>query len=146
MNDEIGDRSAELIELMADIVAAFVSNNSVPVAGIPELIASVHSSLTGLASGSTAAPVETKAPAVNPKKSVHADHIVCLEDGMKFKSLRRHLATSHNLMPDAYRTKWNLPSDYPMVAPSYAAQRSALAKESGLGRKAAAPAKRKAKG
>lgn len=146
MNDETYDRSAELIELTADIVAAFVSKNSVPVAGLPELIASVHSSLTGLASGSTAAPAETKAPAVKPKKSVHADHIVCLEDGMKFKSLRRHLATSHNLTPDAYRTKWNLHSDYPMVAPSYAAQRSASAKESGLGRKAAAPAKRKAKG
>lgn len=148
MIDEAHDHSAELIELTADIIAAFVSNNSVAVAGIPELIALVHSSLSSLANGVTAAPAEAQTPAVNPKKSVFPDYIVSLEDGRKFKSMRRHLGLL-GMTPDDYRTKWNLPRDYPMVAPNYAATRSALAKASGLGRKAApvkaAPAKRKAR-
>lgn len=147
MTDE-HDHGAELVELTADIIAAFVSNNPVPIAGLPDLIASVHSSLSSLASGKIAPPAETKTPAVNPKKSVFPDYIVSLEDGRKFKSMRRHLGLL-GMTPDDYRTKWNLPRDYPMVAPNYAATRSALAKASGLGRKAApsnaVPAKRKAK-
>ncbi len=135
------------IELTADIVSAYVGNNPLPASGLPDLIASVSASVRKL--GSIAA-VESAPlnPAVNPKRSVFPDHIVCLEDGKKFKSLKRHLMTDHGLSPDEYRTKWGLPSDYPMVAPNYSATRSALAKSSGLGRKPAipaAPAKRKAK-
>lgn len=153
MTDESDNRAAELIELATGIVSAFVSNNSVPVAELSALIASVHSSLSNL-SRPVPPPVEQKAPAVNPKKSVFPDYIVSLEDGKRFKSLKRHLSTHYDLTPDDYRAKWGLPSDYPMVAPNYAASRSALAKASGLGRKAApvekepvkkAPVKRKAK-
>lgn len=148
MTDETDNHTAELIELTADIVSAFVSNNAVPVAGLSELIASVHQSLSGL-SQPVVAPAAAPIPAVNPKRSVFPDYIICLEDGKKFKSLKRHLNTDFGLNPDEYRTKWGLPRDYPMVAPNYAAQRSALAKASGLGLKAApakkATAKRKAK-
>ena len=146
MTDESDHRAAELIELAAGIVSAFVSNNSVPAAGLPDLIATVHSSLTGLKSPVTP-PAEQQAPAVNRKKSVFPDYIISLEDGRKFKSMKRHLGLL-GMTPDEYRAKWDLPADYPMVAPNYAAARSALAKSMGLGRKAAvekAPAKRKAK-
>ena len=151
MTNEFDTRSAELAELTADIVSAYVSNNPLPVSGLPDVIASVHASLSGL--GTPIPPVaEPQTPAVNPKKSVTADFIICLEDGKKFKSLKRHLSTDFGLTPDAYRTKWNLPHDYPMTAPNYAAQRSQLAKSIGLGRKAEpvspakkAPARRKAK-
>ena len=123
----------EHMALAADIVAAYVSNNSVQAAELPALIQSVHASLMK-AAGSAEPPVEApKEPAVPIKKSVTNDHIVCLEDGKKFKSLKRHLATSYDLTPAAYRTKWGLPPDYPMVAPAYAAQRSELAKAAGLG-------------
>ena len=127
------------IELTADIVSAYVGNNPLPASGLPDLIASVSASVRKLGS---AAPVESPAlnPAVNPKRSVFPDHIVCLEDGKKFKSLKRHLMTDHGLSPEEYRGKWGLPSDYPMVAPNYSATRSALAKSSGLGRKPAVPA------
>ena len=117
-----------------DIVAAYVSHNSLRAADLPELIASVHASISNLSHD--VATHEVKAaenPAVAIKKSITKDHIVCLEDGKKFKSLRRHLSSFHNLTPDEYRAKWNLPSDYPMVAPAYSATRSQLAKESGLG-------------
>lgn len=151
MTDESDTRSAELAELTADIVSAYVSNNPLPVSGLPDIIASVHASLSGL--GTPIPPVVApQIPAVNPKRSVTPDFIICLEDGKKFKSLKRHLSTDFGLTPDAYRTKWNLPHDYPMTAPNYAAQRSQLAKSIGLGRKAEpvakakkAPAKRKAK-
>ncbi|TPI62526.1 transcriptional regulator [Mesorhizobium sp. B3-1-3] len=151
MTDESDTRSAELAELTADIVSAYVSNNPLPVSGLPDMIASVHASLSGL--GTPIQPViEQQIPAVNPKRSVTPDFIICLEDGKKFKSLKRHLSTDFGLTPDAYRTKWNLPHDYPMTAPNYAAQRSQLAKSIGLGRKAEpvapakkAPARRKAK-
>src|SRR5208337_5435272 len=133
------------IELAAEIVAAFVANNSLPISELPALIHSVHAALTGVASGSaSAAPsVEKKEPAVSIRKSITSDYLVCLDDGKKFKSLRRHLATL-GMTPDQYRAKWGLPSDYPMVAPNYAAARSQLAKRSGLGqlRKNAAPAKK----
>src|SRR3712207_2761224 len=122
------------IELAADIVSAFVSNNSVPVAELPALIGSVHDALTKVANGSTQQPAEEpKAPAVPIKKSVQPDYIVCLNDGKRFKSLKRHLRTVYNLTPDQYRAKWGLAHDYPMVAPNYAAARSELAKQMGLG-------------
>lgn len=126
-----------LIELTADVVAAYVSNNVVPVTELPVLIADVHAALgrAGGAHGEAAQVVEKQKPAVNPKKSVHEDYIVCLEDGKKFKSLKRHLMTHYNLTPEAYREKWGLDPNYPMVAPNYAAARSRLAKEMGLGRK-----------
>ena len=122
------------IELAADIVSAFVSNNSVPVAELPALIGSIHAALNQVASGSVQQPAEEpKAPAVSIKKSVQPDYIVCLEDGKRFKSLKRHLRTTYNLTPDQYRAKWGLAHDYPMVAPNYAAARSELAKQMGLG-------------
>lgn len=129
------DRTHNL-ELTAHIVAAYVEKNSMPVAGLSDLIASVSASIAGL-SGQPAAPAETLTPAVNPKKSVFPDYIVSLEDGKQFKSLKRALMSRYGLTPDQYRAKWNLPRDYPMVAPNYAASRSALAKKLGLGRKPA---------
>ena len=122
------------IELAAEMVAAFVSNNSVPMSELPALIHAVHTAVTRLTVGPESAPpqVEAKAPAVSIRKSITADFLICLEDGKQFKSLRRHLA-GHGLTPAQYREKWNLPSDYPIVAPNYAAQRSELAKKMGLG-------------
>src|SRR5215212_1432985 len=122
------------IELAADLVSAFVSNNSVPAAELSALISTVHDALTKIASGSTQPPAEEpKAPAVPIKKSVQPDFIVCLEDGKRFKSLKRHLRTVYDLTPDQYRAKWCLAHDYPSVAPNYAAARSELAKSMGLG-------------
>src|SRR4051794_31908229 len=124
------------IELAADIMSAFVSNNSVPVAELPALIGSVHDALNRVASGSTQEAVEEpKQPAVPIKKSVQPDYVVCLDDGKRFKSLKRHLRTTYNMTPDQYRPKWGLAHDYPMVAPNYAAARSELAKQFGLGQK-----------
>jgi len=147
MIEEADQRAAELAALTADVVSAFVSNNATPVSGLPDLIASVHRSLSGLTEP-VAPAIEPQTPAVNPKKSVFPDYIVSLEDGRKFKSMKRHLGLL-GMTPDQYRTKWGLPKDYPMVAADYAAKRSALAKAIGLGRKAApskkAPALRKAK-
>lgn len=133
---------ANFTELTADIVSAYVANNSVPTANLAELIATVHSAVSGLSRYPVEA-VHSPTPAVNPKRSVHADYIVCLEDGKRFKSLKRHLMTHYELTPEAYREKWGLPRDYPMVAPNYAAARSALAKSMGLGRKPKAKAKTK---
>ena len=131
---ELISRRSYYIELAADIVSAFVSNNSVPVTELPALIGSVHAALSQVASGSTQQPAEEpKAPAVPIKKSVQPDYIVCLDDGKRFKSLKRHLRTVYNLTPDQYRAKWGLAHDYPMVAPNYAAARSELAKQMGLG-------------
>jgi predicted transcriptional regulator len=126
----------ELVELSADIVSAYVSNNVVSPADLPRLIADVHGALRGLRTNEVAAPVEDLKPAVPVRKSVAPDYIICLEDGKKFKSLKRHLRTHYNLSPEEYREKWGLPADYPMVAPSYSATRSKLAKDNGLGRKA----------
>lgn len=137
---EADEQRAALQGLTADVVGAYVSNNPVPVAELPGLIASVHAALAGVA-GAAAEPIaEPQKPAVPIRKSVTPDYIISLEDGKKFKSLKRHLATHHNMTPDEYRAKWNLPADYPMVAPAYAARRSALAKSLGLGRKKAEPA------
>ena len=121
------------IELTATIVSAYVSNNSVPSAEIPNLISNVHSALKRVSGGQMAAPAEPLKPAVPVKRSITPDYIVCLEDGMKFKSLKRHLRTRYNMTPEQYREKWNLPPDYSMVAPNYAAARSQLAKQMGLG-------------
>jgi predicted transcriptional regulator len=131
MNDE--DVGSDLIDLAAEIVSAYVSNNTVPANDLPALIANVHRALTNTHSGSGEPEPEPLKPAVNPKKSVFPDYIVCLEDGKKFKSLKRHLRTHYDLSPEEYREKWGLPADYPMVAPNYAAARSALAKKMGLG-------------
>lgn len=122
------------IELAADIVSAYVSNNSVPTAELPSLIGEIHSALVRVSAG-TPIPVvvEPQKPAVTPKKSISNDFLICLEDGKKFKSLKRHLRTHYNLSPEEYREKWNLGADYPMVAPNYAKARSLLAKQMGLG-------------
>jgi len=121
------------IELTAEIVSAYVSNNSVPAGDLQSLISQVHSALTRVSSGHADAPNEPLKPAVSVKKSITADHIVCLEDGKKFKSLKRHLRTQYSMTPEQYREKWSLAPDYPMVAPNYAAARSQLAKQMGLG-------------
>lgn len=121
------------IELAADIVSAYVSNNSVPASDLPSLINEVHTALLRVTSGTIIPVVETPKPAVPAKKSVTNDFIVCLEDGRKFKSLKRHLRTQFNMSPDEYREKWGLAPDYPMVAPNYAKARSNLAKQMGLG-------------
>lgn len=121
------------IELAAEIVSAYVSNNSVPASDLPGLLSDVHSALMRVSTGAAPAVPEAAKPAVPPKKSVTNDYIVCLEDGRKFKSLKRHLRTQYNMSPEEYREKWNLPPDYPMVAPAYAKARSALAKQMGLG-------------
>ena len=124
---------ATFIELTASIVSAYVSNNSVPSAELPALIGQVHSALTRVSSGQGDVSSLRSKPAVSVKKSVMPDYIVCLEDGKKFKSLKRHLRTRYNMSPEQYREKWGLAPDYPMVAPNYAAARSHLAKEMGLG-------------
>ncbi|MGX8014315.1 MucR family transcriptional regulator (plasmid) [Mesorhizobium sp. ORM8.1] len=147
MTEEADHNLDSLIELTADVVSAYVSNNPVPVADLPALIDQVHSALKGTTGGVSVAEPEALKPAVPIKKSVMADYIICLEDGKKFKSLKRHLSTRYGLTPDEYRAKWGLATDYPMVAPNYAAARSALAKTMGLGRKpkepeTPAPAKR----
>ncbi len=125
------DTNEMLVTLTADIVAAHVSNNSVAISDLALLINNVHSALSTL--GSEPVAEEKPVPAVSIRASVKPDHIVCLEDGKKLKMLKRHLKTAYNMSPDEYRQRWGLPSDYPMVAPNYAAQRSKLAKEIGLG-------------
>jgi predicted transcriptional regulator len=124
-----------LVELTADIVSAYVSNNTVVSGDLPILINDTYDALSKAAAKASQPIVEELNPAVPIKKSVTPDHIVCLEDGKKFKSLKRHLRTHYNLTPEEYRDKWNLPHDYPMVAPNYAAARSALAKKMGLGQR-----------
>lgn len=121
------------IELTANIVSAYVSNNSVPSAEIANLIGQVYSALRRVSGGPVATAVEPPKPAVPVKRSVTPEYIVCLEDGLKFKSLKRHLRTRYNMTPDQYREKWGLPPDYAMVASNYAAARSQLAKQMGLG-------------
>ncbi len=127
------DDKSELIEMTADIVAAYVGANSVSSSDLPSLIQSVHRALTGVASGVDAVEAAPKEPAVPVKKSITPDYLICLEDGRKFKSLKRHLRTKYNMSPEDYRAKWGLAKDYPMVAPNYAKARSELAKQMGLG-------------
>jgi predicted transcriptional regulator len=125
--------TANFIELTASIVSAYVSNNPVPSAELPTLIGQVHTALSRVSSGQGDTITEALRPSIPVKKSISPDFIICLEDGKKFKSLKRHLRAQYNLTPEQYRTKWGLPKDYPMVAPSYAAARSNLAKQMGLG-------------
>ena len=129
----MAEENEHLIGLVADIVSAYVSNNSVPAAELPGLIATTHAAISGL--GILAAPVaeERPTPATSIKKSITPDFLICLEDGKKFKSLKRHLRTAYNMSPEEYRSRWGLPADYPMVAPAYAEARSTLAKKMGLG-------------
>lgn len=132
-----GPQADNMIELTADVVAAYVSKNSLPAGELPNLISEVHAALNRISGGGEqVVAAEKPKPAVNPRRSVHDDYIICLEDGKKFKSLKRHLATHYNMTPDEYREKWGLDATYPMVAPNYAAARSSLAKKMGLGRKA----------
>ena len=138
------DMSETLITLTSDIVAAHVSNNSVSVDDLPSLISNVYGALAGL--GSTKVIEEEKPePAVSVRASIKPDYIVCLEDGKKLKMLKRHLMTHYNMTPEEYRARWNLPADYPMVAPNYAEKRRELAKKIGLGRKPNARRGRKPK-
>lgn len=130
--DDASGRSGDFVVYATEIVAAYVRNNTVQTADLPDLIRNVHRSLMEL--GETAEEPEALKPAVSIKKSIHHDYLICLEDGLKFKSLKRHLRSKYDLSPDEYREKWGLPADYPMVAPGYSAQRSKLAKKMGLGR------------
>lgn len=123
----------ELIELTAEIVASYVENNNLTAADVPALIQSVHRALTSISSGAEPVEVAPKEPAVPVRRSITPDYLICLEDGRKFKSLKRHLRTKYNMSPEDYRAKWGLPKDYPMVAPNYAKARSDLAKQMGLG-------------
>jgi predicted transcriptional regulator len=131
MTESSGESS--YIELTAQIVSAYVGHNSVPTSEIANLISQVHSALKRVSAGQMTLPAEPLKPAVPVKRSINSDYIVCLEDGKKFKSLKRHLRTQYNMTPEQYREKWGLPPDYPMVAPNYAAARSQLAKQMGLG-------------
>jgi predicted transcriptional regulator len=127
------DDKSEIIEMTADIVSAYVGNNSVSAGELPSLIQSVHRALAGVSSGVETVEATPKEPAVPVKRSITPDHLICLEDGRKFKSLKRHLRTKYNMSPEDYRAKWGLAKDYPMVAPNYAKARSELAKQMGLG-------------
>jgi predicted transcriptional regulator len=126
------DSSNDLLALTTEIVAAHVSNNTVSVGDLPTLINQVYQSLASIGQ-SPSVSAERPQPAVSIKRSVHSDYIICLEDGKKLKMLKRHLKTAYNMTPEEYRDRWQLPADYPMVAPNYARQRSRLAKEIGLG-------------
>ena len=138
------DANETLITLTSDIVAAHVSNNNVNVEDLPSLITNVYGALAGLG-GTPVVEEEKPEPAVSVRASVKPDYIVCLEDGKKLKMLKRHLMTHYNMTPEEYRARWNLPADYPMVAPNYAEKRRELAKKIGLGRKPNAKRGRKPK-
>jgi predicted transcriptional regulator len=130
----VNDEQSSRLELIASIVSAYVSNNSVPMTHIGELVQTIHETLLRL-ENDTSSESQPLVPAVPIKKSVTSDYIISLEDGRRFRSLKRHLSAQYGMSPEQYRAKWNLPPDYPMVAPSYASARSALAKSIGLGRK-----------
>jgi predicted transcriptional regulator len=134
INDEVS--RDDVLRMAVDVVAAYLSNNAVATSQISDIIHSVFNSLTNLDGQPVEAPVEAPKPATTIRKSVTPDYIICLEDGKKLKMLKRHLRSTYNMTPEEYRAKWNLPPDYPMVAPNYAQQRSDFAKRIGLGRKA----------
>lgn len=136
------DKSA-IIEMTTDIVSAYVGNNTVAANDIPGLIQNVHKALSDVAAGTATVEVAPKEPAVSVRKSITPDYLICLEDGRKFKSLKRHLRTKYNMSPEEYRAKWGLAKDYPMVAPNYAKARSDLAKQMGLGQGGRQAAKKK---
>jgi predicted transcriptional regulator len=145
-SDAQASKVDDLLKFASDIVAAYVSNNPIPVSEIPGMIKSIHSTLGGLASGlATETPLAQK-PAIPIKKSITPEYIVCLEDGKKLKMLKRYLRSRYGLTPEEYRAKWGLPADYPMVAPNYAAQRSEFAKKIGLGRTPVPAAKGRRRG
>ncbi len=133
--------NAQLLEMTADIVSAYVGNNNVQVTEVPGLISSIHAALSQVSTGVVEVEPEIKEPAVSVRKSITPDFLICLEDGRKFKSLKRHLRTKYNISPEEYRAKWGLPKDYPMVAPNYAKARSDLAKQMGLGQGGRKPAR-----
>jgi predicted transcriptional regulator len=124
---------AEIIEMTAEIVASYVENNTISTSDLPALIQSIHRVLAGISTGVETVEAAPKEPAVPVRRSITPDYLVCLEDGRKFKSLKRHLRTKYNMSPEDYRAKWGLAKDYPMVAPNYAKARSDLAKQMGLG-------------
>jgi predicted transcriptional regulator len=135
LQDQNAELSSEdLLRLSAEIVAAYVSQNSIPAANIPELVRNVHGAISGLGSAQPAKPAEKQKPAVPVSRSVQDDYIVCLEDGKKLKMLKRYLRSRYDMSPEEYRRKWGLQPDYPMVAPAYAARRSDFAKQIGLGK------------
>jgi len=136
-------RNEDVLKLASSIVAAYVSNNPVPVSELPAMIKSVHATLGSLSGGGMGELATTQKPAVPVKKSITPEFLICLEDGKKLKMLKRYLRSRYGLTPDQYRAKWNLPADYPMVASNYAAQRSEFAKKIGLGRSAPATKSRK---
>ncbi len=138
-----GLRSDDILKLATEIVAAYVSNNPIPVSEVPAMIKSVHSTLGGLGGGTQGETSSAQKPAIPVKRSVNPDYIVCLEDGKKLKMLKRYLRSNYSMTPEEYRAKWGLPADYPMVAPNYAAQRSEFAKKIGLGRTASSSARRR---
>jgi predicted transcriptional regulator len=139
------EEKADLIEMTAEIVAAYVENNSLAAADLPGLIQSVHKALSTAITGAEVVESAPQEPAVSVRRSITPDYIICLEDGRKFKSLKRHLRTKYNMSPEEYRARWSLPKDYPMVAPNYAKARSALAKQMGLGQGGRKPARSRAK-
>ncbi|MBI1329339.1 MAG: transcriptional regulator [Alphaproteobacteria bacterium] len=145
LGDVHGGKADDLLKLASDIVAAYVSNNPIPVSDVPAMIKSVHATLGGLSGSAPGDVITSQKPAVPVKKSVTPGYIICLEDGKKLKMLKRYLRSNYNLTPEEYRAKWGLPADYPMVAPDYAAQRSEFAKKIGLG-KNAPPAKSRRRG
>ncbi len=135
MTDNSVEQDSILIELTSDIVSAYVSNNSTVATELPDIIQNVHTALLQVTSSSVEIEKEQPKPAVSIRRSITDDYLICLEDGKKFKSLKRHLRTHYDLSPEEYRERWRLPIDYPMVAPNYARARSELAKQMGLGRK-----------
>jgi predicted transcriptional regulator len=137
----MSDEENNVIGMAADIVSAYVAHNSVSANDLPNFIKEVHDALKGISTGAPEAPAAPQTPAVPVRKSISPEFLICLEDGRKFKSLKRHLRTKYNMSPEDYRAKWGLPKDYPMVAPDYAASRSALAKSMGLGQGGRQPAK-----
>lgn len=147
MSDDIAQKAqpGDMLRMTTEVVSAYVSNNMLPAAQIPDVIKTVYESLSGLDAKGADQPSEPLKPAVPIRKSVTPDFIICLEDGKKLKMLKRHLRTTYNMTPDEYRAKWGLAPDYPMVAPSYAAQRSAFAKKIGLGRKSGGRRARKSR-
>jgi predicted transcriptional regulator len=136
-------KSDDILKLATEVVAAYVSNNPIPVSEVPAMLKTVHSTLGGLVGVSGGEVATGQKPAVPIKRSVNPDFIVCLEDGKKLKMLKRYLRSNYNMTPEEYRAKWGLPADYPMVAPNYAAQRSEFAKKIGLGRTASSSGRRR---
>ena len=136
-------KTDDILKLATEIVAAYVSNNPIPVSELPAMIKAVHGTLGSLVGGSQGEVQTTQKPAVPIKRSVTPDYIVCLEDGKKLKMLKRYLRSNYNMTPEEYRAKWGLPADYPMVAPNYAAKRSEFAKKIGLGRTASSTGRRR---